>query len=238
MLTTLLFASASAYTVWEMEEPMEIPLSVPLDGMITYDQLNNALKNTDCTKFVNDQAPTVPANDTCWHYSRPASCGDGGYLKFEKIPLINAKVGAAAVNVDANGKDISMVIGNVTMEVQPSAFTVQAEGLFTLPCTGVLSGVISGAAAAVKGVVDMAAEGVPIIGELAATPIDGVIADVETKLDGLCGLIESVLQGVISMLSDGISEFIQQKLPNIVQQLLQSLVQMAIGSGKGQALLA
>lgn len=234
MLTTLFVSRASAITVWEMEEPLEISLTA--EDIITYDQLNGALAKTDCTAFVEDKHAKVPANDNCWHYSKKGNCPNKGYIKFDEVPLINARVGAAAVNVE-NGNEVSLVVGNVTYDIQKTKFTAQPEGLFTLPCDGVLSGVITGAAAAVKGVVDLAAEGVPIIGELAAEPIDGVIMDIEHKLLGFCGLIESILQGILTMIGQVIQDFLQTTLPQIVQTLLTTLVNAALMPTYGRELL-
>jgi len=190
--------------------------------MINYDQLNDALQKTDCSKFVEAEHTSVPANDTCWHFNRPGNCPDG-YFKMEEAPLINARVGQAAVNV-VDGKDVSLVVGNVTYDIQHTKFKTQPEGLFTMACDGVLSGVIHGAAAAVQGVVDLAAEGVPVLGELSAEPIDGVVVEIEHTLNGLCGLLETLLKDILEVVGQVIHGLINDVLPGIIQALLGALV--------------
>lgn len=242
MLTLL--SAAMAITVWEMDEPMDIQFHKGRvrvlkagDPLIDTVALNDALKSTDCDAYVESAHTKIPANDTCWHFNRPKNC-HAGYFKMQEAPLINARVQGAAANV-VDGNQVSLVVSNVTYDIQKTKFTVQPEGLFTIPCDGIVSGVIHGAAAAVQGVVDLAAEGVPVLGELSAMPIDGVVADLEHTLDGLCGLIEHLLKDILKILGTVVEELINNVLPDVIQGLLELLVKTVLApSFKAQAMLA
>merc|ERR1712066_791028 len=98
---------------------------------ITYDQLNGQLKKTDCAKVINDHAPKLANNDTCWHHSKPRGCPKG-YIKYDTVHLVDAKVGQSAVTVGPRsdgkkGNEVSLVVGNITMAMKPTKFTAQPE---------------------------------------------------------------------------------------------------------------
>jgi len=194
------------------------------ENPITFDQLNGALETTDCDQWVNDQHKAIPANDTCWHYNRPKSC-PRGYIKYKEMKLVKASIGAAQVNV-ADGNQVSLVVGDVKMEVKKTKFTVQ-NGLF--PCDGHITAVISGAAAAVQGALSVL-DGIPTIGEMVAVPLKAAVVSVEHALDGLCGVLEQLLQGILAMLAQDLENLIGNILPNLVQGLLQNLVGIALGA--------
>jgi len=194
------------------------------NGPITFDELNGALEKTDCDKWMDDQHKTIPANDTCWHFNRPKSC-PRGYIKYKEMKLVKASIGAAQVNV-ADGNKVSLVVGDVKMEVKKTKFTVQ-NGLF--PCDGHITAVISGAAAAVQGALSIL-DGVPTIGEIVATPLKEAVVAVEHALDGLCGVLEKLLQGILAMLMADLQNLIGNILPNLVQGLLNTLVGVALGA--------
>lgn len=243
MLFSLFASSAFAsIKVAEMQEPFEFDIDLnalndPAKPIITYDQLNGALKKADCDGFVNAKKMKIKKSDRCWHYNRPHNCPKL-FVKYHDMPLIHAKVGAAAVAVDPDGKGVGLVVGNVTAHIKPSKYTVQPEGIMTFPCDGLISGIISGAAATVKGVLDLSAEGVPVIGELAAEPLDGLVTDLTHTLTGVCGFLEKLLGGILAMLGQVLDDVLGHLLPEIVTDLLKSLVDVALDVVPGTTKLA
>jgi len=191
---------------------------------ITFDQLNGALEKTDCEQWVNDKNLKIPANDTCWHFKRPKACPKG-YIKYKEMKLVKAKIGAAQVNV-ADGNQVSLVIGDVKMEVAKTKFTVQ-NGLF--PCDGHITAVIEGAAAAVQGALSIL-DGIPTIGEMVATPLKDAVVSVAHALDGLCGVLEQLIQGILGMLVQDLENIFGNLLPGLVGGLLKDLVGIALGA--------
>lgn len=252
----LLFTSSLAgkYQLWEADEPITINLEGKDYGrrlqqrvdnrrrlatvgstkqLLTQDQANEALKKTNCSEFVSKRPMSLKANDTCWSYDNnptPPGCPNSGWVKYDAFHFEKATVGKAGIAVDAHNH-VGLVVSNVTFHIKKTQFTAQEFGLFTVPCTGFLEGVITGAANAVEAVVNMSAMGVPIIGEASATPVDGVVVDLKHVITGLCGFLEKVIESLIDVLGSLLNMLLQDDLPPIISDLLEEIMKVALGDG-------
>merc|ERR1711933_582468 len=99
---------------------------------------------------------------------------------------------------------------------------------FTIPCNGIIDGIISGATNAVEALVNLTAEGVPIIGEAAASPVDGVVVQLKHTLEGVCGFLDDVVNDLIDLLGGLLHGVIQNDLPPIISKLLEAILKVAL----------
>lgn len=197
--------------------------------LVTLAQMQAGLDATDYSEYINKHATngtnkmSVPKNDTCFTYhswqSPPAGCPGGMWIKYDKMEFEHGGASGAGVSVDGNNH-VGLTVTNVTMNLKPTSVTIQPHGFMTFPCTGVLKGVISGAAAAVEAAVNASAEGVPIIGEQAAMPVDGLVHKLEYQLDGLCGALEALLEDVLDIAGQLLQDVLGTDLPMIIQDLM------------------
>jgi len=259
MLTALLFATSSAkwetrngVHYWEMTDlsldmegaPLEIPeidlrrAETPkkkYDPKHIVDQagMNKALHATNCTDYLQKNAHMkAKGSQKCWNCffcGTPKGCPSSGWVKYSDFHIVGAKVGKAGVSVDENNH-VGMVVSDVSLHVKPTPFTVQEKGIMTIPCSGLLEGVISGAVSAVETVINLSAEGIPIIGEAAAAPVDGVVMDLKHVLTGLCALLEDILEAVLGVIEDVIQGVLGSALPNVINDLLKVIIGKALGS--------
>merc|ERR1719461_2326362 len=174
----------------------------------------------------------VPANETCWSYDWgkvPAGCPKSGWIKTDEFHFVKAHVGGAGISVDANN-NVGLVVTNMTWTIAPTKFTAQEQGLFTVPCEGVVKGLITGATAAVEALIQKTAEGIPIIGEAAAKPIDGVVVKLEHELnpDTICTLLTNLINDIVDICGSILHNVIQADLPPIVSDLLDSVLKIAL----------
>jgi len=240
---TLFFATsyAAGFNLLQMEEPLGAVLSNLAKGisaakkpMVTLGQMQKGLAATDYSGYINKTAPKisgVPKNDTCFTYhswqSPPAGCPSGMWIKYDKMEFESGGAGGAGVSVDGNNH-VGLTVTNVTMNLKPTSVTIQPHGFMTFPCTGVLKGVISGAAAAVEAAVNASAEGVPIIGEQAAMPVDGLVHKLEYQLDGLCGALEALLEDVLDLAGQLLQDVLGTDLPMIIEDLMKVIFGNAV----------
>lgn len=255
LAAALLFTASLAgkYQLWEMDEPLTINLEGKDYGrrlqkemnrrrlgtvgstkqLLTQDQANAALKKTNCSEFVSKRPMSLKANDTCWSYDNnptPPGCPNTGWVKYDAFHFEKAVVGKAGIAVDAHNH-VGLVVSNVTFHIKKTQFTAQEFGIWTMPCTGFLEGVITGAANAVEAVVNMSAMGVPVIGEASAMPVDGVVVNLKHVLTGICGFLEDLVASLIDVLGDLLNILLNDDLPPIISDLLEAIVKVALGDG-------
>lgn len=235
----LLFTGTLAeYQLWEMDEPLTLNLAniAPVvvkaapKQIVTQPQANDALHKTNCSEFVTKRPMSLKANETCWSYdysSPPKGCPSTGWVKYEKFHFAEAHVAKAGISVDEHNH-VGLVVSNVTFKLKPTKFTAQEHGLFTIPCNGIIDGIISGATNAVEALVNLTSEGVPVIGEAAASPVDGVVVQLKHTLDGVCGFLEAVVGDLIEILGDLLGGIIQNDLPPIISELLEAILKVAL----------
>merc|ERR1712014_51470 len=138
----------------------------------------------------------------------------------------------SAVNVIEGTGNVSLVVDGVAMKISPTQFTANS-GI--MHCSGVLHGVITGAAEAVVSVVDD-------LDMKMTSPEAGLLQDaivtVEHTLDGLCGLIEDLLKGLLMLIGGLINDLLGTVIPDIVQGMLGELVKDALGMGEKYTILS
>jgi len=245
MLAAVLFTGSLAgkFQLWELNEPLTIKLDdAPVlrragttKQLITQGAAHTAMVKTNCSRFVSDNAPSLKSNETCWSYDYsdvPHGCPTTGWVKYGKFEFSEAKVGKAGISVDEHN-NVGLVVTNVTFKLKPTAYTAQNHGLFTLPCSGVIDGIISGATNAVEAFINLTAEGVPIVGEGAAAPVDGLVVNLKHTLEGICGFLEVVVGDLLKLLGDMLHGLIQNDLPPIIQKLLDTILKAALYGPNG-----
>merc|ERR1719330_664064 len=240
----LLFTGTLAeYQLWEMDEPLTLNLAniAPVvvkaapAQIVTQEEASAALHKTNCSEFVTKRPMHLSGNETCWSYdydSPPKGCPSTGWVKYEAFHFAEAKVGKAGISVDEKNH-VGLVVSNVTFKLKPTKFTAQEHGFFTIPCDGIIDGIISGATNAVEAFVNLTAEGVPIVGEGAASPVDGVVVDLKHTLEGLCGFLDDVISALLDLCGELLHGVIQNDLPPIISKLLKQILTVALDGPAG-----
>jgi len=158
-----------------------------------------------------------------------------GSLTYKTMQFQNTTIDNSAVNVIEGTGNVSLVVDGVAMKIPPTQFTANS-GI--MHCSGVLHGVITGAAAAAKAVVSV----VDDLDMKMTSPEAGLLQDaivtVEHTLDGLCGLIEDLLKGLLMLIGGLINDLLGTVIPDIVQGMLGELVKDALGMGEKYTILS
>jgi len=243
-LTFFATTYAAKYNVWQLDEPKVFDLKLDADminrrlnkamtkQLVNNKQLNDALHKTNCSAEVEKHHVSMAGSKRCWSYNSwdatPHGCPSSGWVKYDKFEFVQAKVHSAGVSVDENNH-YGLTVANVTFNIKPTAFTAQPHGLFTMPCTGILTGLIEGATNAVEAAVNLTSEGVPVIGEAAAAPVDGVVVKIEKSLTGLCKVLVDLIEDILDLVAGLLKGIIQEVLPPIIKELLEGILKLALG---------
>jgi len=209
MLKTLAFAATILYA--------------NAQDVITYSQLDGALHRIN------------PA-DKFQHVTMKGKTSETskGSINYSTMTFENTTIGNAAVNVIV-GKNVSLVVENVTMAIPPTKFTAN-KGI--MHCTGVMHGIITGAASAASAVIEVVDELDMRMMEQEAGLLQDAVVTIEHTLDGLCGLIEDLLKDLLGLIGTLINDLLGDVIPDIVQGMLGELVKDALGMGEKGVILS